>query len=188
MKPTDRQRRLSLLLVLMLALSLAGRRGGGWVFRGFHEDQDRALLGRLEERFPAMDFQCTGQMEGSRHWVAAGDGTEFPAWTAPAARGEFQVMEHYVEEWLATQNFYSDWEEKLAGLGFDWDYRSYNYYDRHFEPRFGPLDSPDQRQKAAGALAWAKTRFDSLYQSFQEETGCESPLLYFHGSFTIGLV
>ena len=57
MKPTDRQRRLSLLLVLMLALSLAGRRGGGWVFRGFHDDQDRALLGRLERRLHKNDHR-----------------------------------------------------------------------------------------------------------------------------------
>lgn len=174
-----------LLAALALAGCLAGCRGGGWVFRGFHEDQDRALLERLAERYPEMDFQCSGQIEGSRHEMLAGDGTEFTAWTAPAGRGSFQVMEHYLEEWLADQGFYRDMEEKLTELGFDWEYESYNYYDRHFQPRFGPLDSPEQRRKAAEALVWAKERFDSLYRDFQEETGCESPMLYFHGSFTL---
>lgn len=173
------------LLLALLMLPLAGCRGGGWVFKGTHESQDKALLERLADRYPEMSFSCTGQVEGARHRVLAGDGTEFPAWTAPTSKGRFQVMEHYLEEWLAAQGFYREMEEELAGLGFEWEYNSYNYYDRHFSFRFGELDEAGTAQ-AAGALAWAKDRFDSLYQGFQESTGCQAPLLYFHGSFTLG--
>lgn len=172
-------------LCLGLVLLLGGCRGGGWVFKGFHEDQDRALLEQLAEDYPKMGFRCTGQTGGSRHTLLADDGTEFPAWTAAASEGRFQIMEHYLEEWLAGEGFYRELEDKLAELGFTWEYESYNYYDRHFAYGFGPLDEPERRESAALVLDWAKERFDSLYAGFQENTGCEAPLLYFNGSFTL---
>ena len=105
------------LLALAVALLLSGCRGGGWVFKGFHKDQDRALLERLGEKYPQMEFSCTGQSEGAVHQVLAGDGTQFPAWTAPGSKGKFQIIEHYLEEWLAAQGFYTALEEKLTELG-----------------------------------------------------------------------
>ena len=172
-------------LILSLALVLGACRGGGLVFKGTHESQDAALLERLKEDYPDMTFTCTGQVEGSRHSIEAGDGTQFPAWTAPASKGRFQIIDYYLEEWLAAQGFYAGLEEKLTGMGFEWDYSSYNYYDRHFNFRFGGLDSPERVSEAAQALSWAKERFDQLYAEFQASTGCESPLLYFNGSFTL---
>lgn len=172
-------------LILALALLFSACRGGGLVFKGTHEDQDAALLERLMEDYPEMTFSCTGQVEGSRHSIEAGDGTQFLAWTAAKSKGEFQVLEYYLEEWLAAQGFYSELEEKLAEMGFEWDYSSYNYYDRHFNFRFGGLDRPERVNEAAQALSWAKERFDQLYADFQAGTGCESPLLYFNGSFTL---
>lgn len=173
------------LLALAVALLLSGCRGGGWVFKGFHKDQDRALLEQLGEKYPQMEFSCTGQSEGAVHQVLAGDGTQFPAWTAPGSKGKFQIIEHYLEEWLAAQGFYTALEEKLTELGFEWKYASYNHYDRHFEVCLGGLDSPDRLEEAAQAFVWAKERFDSLYGDFQVGAGCEDPLLSFNGSFTL---
>lgn len=176
------KRIIPLILAVML---LGGCRGGGLVFKGFHADQDKALLECLAEKYPDMEFVCQGRAEGSVHSMQAGDGTEFPAWTAAGSRGSFQLIDYYLPEWLAGQGFFTELEEELSGLGFGWDYSSYNHYDRHFQPDFGPLDSPERLGAAARFLSWAKERFDALYEDFQAGTGCQAPLLYFNSEFTL---
>ncbi len=176
-------RRLAALALLMLILS--GCRGGGLVFKGTHESQDKALLSKLGERYPDMGFECTGRAEGSVHTVRAADGTEFPAWTAAKSRGEFQVMEYYLEEWLAEMGYYDRIESRFDELGCSYEYGDYNHYGRHLRLLLGPLDSEEQLQKAAKAVSFAKAEFDSLRQDFEDSTGCSDLLLYFHGSYTL---
>lgn len=173
-------------LLLALPLLLGGCRGGGLVFKGFHEDQDRALLERLGERYPNMEFRCTGQTEGAIHSVSAADGTVFPVWTAPGSRGSFQVIAYYLEEWLAAKGFYDDLEEKTAELGFSWEYGQYNHYSRHFQYEFGDLDEPRRLEQAAEAVRWTKERFEALFQEFQKDTGCNDSLSFtLSGNFAV---
>ena len=80
-------RRLCLFLtVILLWAALSGCRGGGLVFKGTHQSQDAALLSKLSEKYPEMEFECTGRTEGAVHTVEAADGTVFPAWTAALRR------------------------------------------------------------------------------------------------------
>ncbi len=170
--------------LFILLLFLGGCRGGGLVFKGFHESQDQALLEKLAERYPKMEFTCTGQTQGAVHNVSASDGTDFPAWTAPGSKGNFQIISYYLEEWLTDQGFYSDLEEQVAALGFSWEYENYNHYSRHFNYTFGSLEDPQRLQQAVEAVDWTKERFDLLFQKFQEATGCEENLSFtFSGNF-----
>lgn len=175
-----------LILAALLVVLLSGCRGGGLVFKGTHESQDEALLSRLSEMYSDMTFTCTGRTEGAVHTIEAADGTQFPAWTAPAARGEFQVLEYYLEEWLAAQGFYDTLENELKSNGFGFDYGNYNHYERHFQFRFGELDDPERLKEAADTFIQVKEEYDRLRQDFQESTGCKIPLLYFHSSFLYG--
>lgn len=173
-------------VILALPLLFASCRGGGLVFKGFHRDQDQALLERLAEKYPSMSFCCTGQVEGSRHTIEAGDGTTFTVWTAPGSKGSFQVIDYYLEEWLAGQGFYSDLENELREMGFEWEYTSYNYYDRHFEYQFGALDDPERLLQAVEVLDYTKECFDHLYEKFVESAGSgKSPLFYLTAGFTV---
>ena len=43
-------------VILALPLLFASCRGGGLVFKGFHGDQDQALLERLAEKYPSMSY------------------------------------------------------------------------------------------------------------------------------------
>lgn len=160
-------------LLFILPLLLGGC--GGLVFKGFHESQDQALLEKLAERYPKMEFTCTGQTQGAIHSVSASDGTDFPVWTAPGSKGNFQIIGYYLEEWLADQGFYSDLEEKVASLGFSWEYENYN---RHFQYTFGSLEDSQRLQQAAEVVGWTKERFDLLFRKFQEATGCEENLSF----------
>lgn len=179
-------RKILLALTALLIVLLSGCRGGGLVFKGTHKSQDEALLSRLAEMYPEMTFTCTGRTEGAVHTIEAADGTQFPAWTAPAARGEFQVMDYYLEEWLAAQGFYDALEDELGSKGFGFDYGNYNHYERHFQFQFGELDDPERLKVAADTFSSAKEEFDRLCQDFRESTDCKPPLLYFHGSFIYG--
>lgn len=177
-------RRALIALLALLTLLLSGCRGGVLVFRGTHSQQDEALLERLSEKYPAMSFTCTGQSEGAVHTVEDENGVQFPAWTAAKGGGDFQVLDYYMEEWLRARGFFDRLEAYLEEQGFGYSYQDYNHYERHFQLELGPLDSPEQRQKAAEALGWAKAEFDSLRQDFEKESGRTDILLYFNGSFT----
>ncbi|WP_300683910.1 hypothetical protein [Acutalibacter sp. 1XD8-36] len=172
--------------VILLITLLSGCRGGVLVFNGTHESQDAAMLSKLRERYPQMGFECTGRTGGGVHSVEASDGTEFPAWTAAKSKGEFQVLEYYMEEWLAARGYYDKIEGLLEEQGCGYEYGSYNHYERHFQLELGPLDSEEQLEKAAKAVGQVKAEFDSLRQEFEESTGCRDLLLYFHGSYTLG--
>lgn len=173
-----------LILAALLVVLLSGCRGGGLVFKGTHKSQDEALLSRLTGMYPDMTFTCTGRTEGAVHTIEAADGTQFPAWTAPAARGEFQVLEYYLEEWLAAQGYFDRLESYLEEQGFGYSYHDYNHYERHFQFEFGALDDPERLKEAAEAVSHAKEEFDSLREDFEESTGRTDILLYFHGGFT----
>lgn len=175
----------AVILAVILAVLLQGCRGGGLVFKGTHESQDATLLQKLSEKYPEMDFRCTGRTEGAVHDIEAGDGTIFPAWTAAKSKGEFQVLEYYLEEWLAAQGYYDSLVEYLEERGYSFEYRDYNHYDRHFEFRLGPLDSGEELENAAKAISFAKEEFDGLRRDFEYSTGQSDIMLYFHGSFTI---
>ena len=178
-------RRGTLILALLLALALAACRGGGLVFKGTHEDQDAAILEKLCGKYPKAEFSCIGRSEGAVHNMTASDGTEFPVWTAPKSGGEFQVTDHYLEEWLAGKGFYDRAESYLREHGYTYEYGSYNHYDRHLRLGLGPLDSEEQIAEASKAVSYIKGEFDSLRRDFQEGTGCTDLMLYFHGSFTL---
>lgn len=173
------------LTVILLWAALSGCRGGGLVFKGTHKSQDAALLSKLSEKYPEMEFECTGRTEGAVHTVEAADGTVFPAWTAAKSGGEFQVLDYYLEEWLAGRGYYDTLEERLSELGCACGYGDYNHYDRHLEIALGPADTPEQLQRAAGALSFMKLEFDSLRPDFERETGQNDLMLYFHCSFTL---
>lgn len=174
-----------LILAGLLMLILAGCRGGVLVFKGTHEQQDEALLSKLAESYPSMSFTCTGRSEGAVHTVEDGGGVEFPAWTAAKGDGGFQVMDYYLEEWLRARGYFDGLESSLEEQGFSYSYHDYNHYDRHFQFQFGALDDRERLEEAAGALAKAKSDFDSLRRDFEDSTGCRDIMLYFHGSFTI---
>lgn len=53
--------------------------------------------------------------------------------------------------WRIPQGLYSELEEKLTGLGFQWEDHSYNNHDRHFEYPFGELDSPERMEQSGKA-------------------------------------
>lgn len=154
------------------------------MFNGTHDQQDQAMMEALQRRYPDMGFTCR-EKEGNVHTVQADDGTEFPTWTAPAKKGEYQVMEYYLEEWLAAQGFYNQMESELESRGYAYEYHSYNHYDRHFQPLLGGLDSPDQVEKAVDALNWIKGRFDEYYADFHESTGCPAPVYYYHVTYQL---
>lgn len=178
-------RRPLLILTGLLILLLAGCRGGVLVFKGTHGQQDEALLSKLAESYPAMTFTCTGQSEGAVHTVEDAGGVQFPAWTAAKGGGDFQVMDYYLEEWLRARGYFGRLEASLEGQGFSYSYHDYNHYERHFQFEFGALDDSGRLEEAAGALARAKSDFDSLRRDFEDSTGCTDLMLYFHGCFTI---
>ena len=178
-------RRGLIVLAGLMILLLAGCRGGALVFRGTHEQQDAALLQRLAEKYPKMDFKCTGQSEGAVHTLEDSEGIEFPAWTAARGDGGFQVLDYYMEEWLWERGYFESLGSYLEERGFSYSCHDYNHYPRHFEFDFGALDDGGRLEEAAEALGYAKSEFDSLRRDFEESTGRKDLALYFHGSFTI---
>ena len=176
-------KKILLFLMGLSVLLLAGCRGGVLVFKGTHEQQDKALLDKLSEKYPKMSFTCTGQSESAVHTVEDSDGVQFPAWTAAKGGGDFQVLDYYLPEWLRAAGFYERLEEDLGEQGFGWEYGDYNHYDRHLRLDFGELEGPDGLDRAAGVLDRAKELFDGLESDFRERTGCGRQLLYFHGDF-----
>lgn len=178
-----------LILTGLLILLLAGCRGGLLVFRGTHEQQDEAMLKRLSEKYPRMDFKCTGQSEGAVHTVEDRDGIEFPAWTAAKGNaafggGDFQVLDYYLPEWLRAAGFYESLQDDLGEQSFGWEYDDYNHYAYHLRLDFGELEGPEGLDRAAGVLNRARELYDSLEADFREKTGCKKQLLYFHGDFS----
>lgn len=177
-------KKILLLLAGLSVLLLPGCRGGFLVFKGTHEQQDKALLDKLSEKYPRMNFTCTGQSEGAVHTVEDAEGVRFPAWTAAKGDGSFQIIDYYLEEWLRAKGYFESLEEHLAERGLSYGYGDYNHYEGHFEFDLGHLDTEEELEGAVKTLDFIKAEFDRLRPEFEEATGQRDLMLYFHGSFT----